>query len=62
VYVGIIGIEEAAVTEHKVEHRIAIAVYLIRVASKHVIHLSAIMLPARNLAVAVIISLAPRIG
>src|SRR5882757_6877675 len=62
VNVGVIGIQKAAVAQDKIEHRVVVAVRLLRVASEYVINLSPVMLAAWYLAVAIVICFAARIS
>lgn len=58
----IVRVEKAPVTEDEVQHWIRVAIRESRVAPERVVHLSPIVFTARNLAVAVVIGLATRIG
>src|SRR5580692_12515626 len=62
VNVGVIGIQKAAVAQDKIEHRVVVAVRLLRVASEYVVNLPPVMLAAWYLAVAIVICFAARIS
>ena len=60
--VGVVRIEEAAMAENQIEHRIAVPVGLVGITAKHVVDLPAVMLAAGHLAVAVVVSFSPWVG
>src|SRR5438045_2065990 len=55
VNIDVVGVEEAAVTQHKIEDWIPVAVRLQGISPKHVVDLPPVMLTARNLRIAVVV-------
>ena len=60
VNVGVVGVQEAAVTQYEIENGITVAVWVRRIASEHVVNLTPVMFAARDLRIAVVIRVAQR--
>jgi hypothetical protein len=57
-----IGVQEITVAKHEVDHGIAFAVRLLWISSEHIINGPAIVMPGRNLAVAIEVGIATGVG